>query len=109
MTDRAAIASALRVIADALETAPVAPVHEEPSRLIPLRQSPVGYRLTLEAIKQGELRKYQVGGRSFIERTELDAWILAHPVAPRAVVAEPEHDEIDAVIAANRRRRERHH
>jgi len=84
-------------------------VHDEPSRLIPLRSAPVSYRVLLTAIRDGELRCYRGGGRSFVERSELDAWILAHPVAPRAVVVEHDHDEVDDIIAANRQRRARRH
>ena len=106
MTDPSAALEALvEAVAERVARHVLAAAAEQaPSRLIPLRESPVGYRLTLAAIKSGDLTKYTVGGRSYIERVELESWILSHPVrqSPPAVTSAP--DEVDRVLATARRR-----
>jgi len=90
LLEEAAEAGARRALAAVAEA--------EPSRLIPLRAAPVAYRTLLAAIAAGELRAYRVGKRSFLERREFEAWILAHPSPPRPPAPE-EPDEVDRILA----------
>lgn len=89
---------------------------EQPSILIPIAESPVGYRLTLDATNRGELPRYRVGAHTFVRRDELERWILAHPVPVTAptttATTAPDDPELAAIAAhhdAARPRRRRTH
>lgn len=73
-------------------------------RLIPLKQCSIGYRNVLDLVRRGDLEVFGVGNRKFVDREQLDQWILNHPIA-KPVDTEAKEDEIDAIIAANRSRR----
>jgi excisionase family DNA binding protein len=80
-----------------------------PEQLLPIKQASVAYRRLLAAVRSGALRAYRVGGRTFIDRTDLEDWIKSHPV-PRAERArEDQADEIGQLIQANRWRQRRRH
>jgi len=73
------------------------------SRWIPLRESPLGYRPTLELIRTGELAVHGIGHRKYLDCEQVDCWLSAHPIA---VASKPlgEPDEIDAIVSASRQR-----
>ena len=72
------------------------------SRWIPLRESPLGYRPTLDLIRAGALSVHGIGNRKYLDREMVDAWLLAHPIA--ASVRSVERDEIDLIVDSHRQR-----
>ncbi len=88
--------------------APDPPANDTAQRYVDLRASGL-YRPALAAIRRGELRAYKPKGsrkllvtvddwRAWIERSE-------HRVAPEPEPAPDASDDVDAIIAANLRRR----
>jgi hypothetical protein len=76
----------------------------ERPRLIPIKDAPVAYRAILDAERRGELVVYRVGHGSFVDESELFAWIRRVGV-PKA---EPEQrDAVGELIALGDARRER--
>jgi hypothetical protein len=73
-------------------------------RLVPIREAPVPYRAILAAERAGELRIYRRGRTSWVDSVELDEWIRSAPQVEPDPEAAPT-DEVDQIIAANRRRR----
>jgi hypothetical protein len=71
-------------------------------RWVPLRDSPLGYRPTLDIIRRGELRVHGIGHRRYVDREAVDRWLLEHPIVTSA---DAQSDEIDAIIQANRQRK----
>jgi hypothetical protein len=72
------------------------------SRMVPIKEAPVAYRAILDGERRGEIVVYRVGHASFVDETELYAWIKRIGVAAKA---EPTPvDEIGELIAANSRR-----
>lgn len=77
------------------------------SRLVPLRECPIGYRNVLDLVRRGELKVFGVGNRKFVDREQLDEWILNHPMSASATtVTDANDDEIAAIIAANHKRKQ---
>ncbi|MEO7033099.1 MAG: hypothetical protein ABI548_04610 [Polyangiaceae bacterium] len=76
----------------------------EQSRLVPLREAGVSYRLLLSAEHAGELRIYRRGHSAFVERTELERWVLAAPAA-RATSTPAPRDEVGELLEIGDRRR----
>ena len=81
-------------------------VTAQPSRWLPVKQSPLGYRATLDLIRAGEIHVHGIGHRRYVDREAVNAWLLAHPIA---VASKPlgEPDEIDVLVASNRARKAR--
>jgi len=75
------------------------------SRWIPIKESPLGYRATLDLVKAGELQVHGIGHRRYLDREQLDRWLLAHPI--RSNDAPSDDDEIAELIAAGDARREK--
>jgi hypothetical protein len=81
-----------------------------PSALVPLHDGPIPYRLALKAIAKGELQAFGTGKHRHLSRAQVEQWILAHPIArtvPKPEAEAPTGDEVDEVIASNRRRQRR--
>jgi len=79
----------------------------KPSRLVPLKQCSIGYRNALDLVRRGELETFGMGNRKFIDQEQLDAWLLNHPLTvPAADTTAAKVDEIDAIIAANHKRKQ---
>jgi len=106
---------AMRNFADALETLlqtaaeagarrALAQIHPSQPVWIPLRQSPLGYRPTLELVRKGELQVHGIGNHKYLNREHVESWLLVHPIARASSV---EHDEVEAIIEANNNRRRR--
>ncbi len=78
-----------------------------PSRWIPLRESPLGYRPTLDLIRARELTAHGIGHRRYVDREQIDRWLETHPIAPRESGADD--DDIDELVVAHHQRRARRH
>lgn len=88
--------------------APDRAANDTTERYVDLRASGL-YRPALAAIRRGELRAYKPAGSRKLLVTAEDwrAWIerSEHRVAPTATPDADTPDDVDAIIAANRRRR----
>lgn len=70
--------------------------------LVPLRESPAGYRRTLAACEAGVLPRVRIARRSYVDRDALERWMRqGAPVSPPVEVATPSSNDIDAILAAN--------
>ena len=76
------------------------------TRWIPLRESPLGYRATLDLIRCGELTTHGIGNRKFLDREMVNRWLLEHPILNSSETP-AEADELEGIIASNRARKAR--
>ena len=72
----------------------------QPSRWVPLKHCELPYREVLRLVAAGELRSYGRGHSKYLDREQLDRWLLSHPIT------EP-RDETDELITRTRSRRAR--
>lgn len=77
-------------------------VHQ--SRLVALADTGINHRAILAAERARELQVYRRGHSAFVERSALEAWIIAGK-APAKLA--PPSDEIGELLAANDARRAR--
>jgi len=77
--------------------------------LVPIKQAPVAYRTILDAERAGELVVYRRGKASFVDVTELEAWIRRAPTRPARDTepAPPPEDAVGELIALSNSRRQR--
>jgi hypothetical protein len=104
MTVSAALAELLREAATEGARRALEQLSPSITRWIPLRESPLGYRPTLDLIRAGELTVHGVGNRKFLDREQIGSWLEQHPIVRRE---SGEDDEIDTIIAATHERRGR--
>ncbi len=55
-------------------------------------------------MRRGELHVHGIGHRRYVDREAVDRWIEQHPIVASA---DAEADAIDAIVAANRKRKAR--
>lgn len=77
----------LEAAAEAGARRALAEVHPSQPNWIPLRQSPLGYRQTLNLVRNGELQVHGVGNRKYLNREQVESWLLSHPIAWASSVA----------------------
>jgi len=97
-----ALAALLEAAAEAGARRALAEIHPSQPTWIPLRQSPLGYRQSLNLVRNGELQVHGIGNKKFLNREQLDSWLFAHPMARTPPM---EIDEIQAIIDFNENRR----
>ena len=80
-----AVAEAFRALADAFEAPPdVTPANQGASDLVDARSSGLGHKLFRRLVREGVLSGSRVGRRYLVKRGELDRWLAAQAVTPRA-------------------------
>jgi hypothetical protein len=92
-------------VRDALATelpAVLAHLHGEP-RMLPIKETPVSYRLILEAEKRGELTVFRVGKASLVDASELFEWIRRAGCKQAAPATQP--DAVGELLELDRARR----
>lgn len=74
------------------------------SRMVPIKSAPIAYRAILKAENEGKLAVYRIGNSSFVDETELFAFVRAEGVERRAQPVSAT-DEIGALLEINQERR----
>lgn len=73
-------------------------------RMIPIKSAPVAYRQLLEAERKAQLVILRIGHASFVDESELYAWIKKYGT-DKPKVAQPASDEIGELLDINAQRR----